>query len=151
MGLDSSDCPAILDRATRPSLCFKTVYFQHTNIFNRKKMFKNYTCLMIIKLSTLQVPKGRKDKPITGTAQAPAGVTEVERGLPTIGCYQCNTVFSLKCRAQAAGNSHLQPTSCRQEGGRALLPALYSPHPCCMPSMVRGQTPLPERQEALLF
>lgn len=36
---------------------------------------------MTIKLSTLQVPKGRKNRQTTGTAQALAGVKEAERGL----------------------------------------------------------------------
>ena len=151
MGIDSSDCPAILDRATRPSVCFKTAHYQHTNIFNTKKNFKNYTCLMTIKLSTLQVPKGRKNRQTTGTGRGQRGGKRAvlrEAAASVMLCSHLNK----KPRAQAAGNSVSSLLPAGRRGGRALLPPLYSPHPCGRPSVVRrGQTCRPESQEALLF
>lgn len=68
---------------------------------------------MIIKPSTLQVPKKKKK------LQALQGSKRwTERVVLRKAAAKCDTVSHLnnKPRAQAAGNSQLQPTSCREEG-----------------------------------
>lgn len=119
MGLDSRDCPAILDRATRPSVCFKTAHYQHTDIFNTKKNFKNYTCLMTIKLSTLQVPKRRK-KQTTGTGRG-------QRGGKRAVLREAAPVFSLK-EAQSSSSGNSSPAYFLQAGGEAGHSCLLSTH-----------------------